>query len=248
MGAGAVSDSKMSEDRCPNNIVAFIDVLGWQYVWENGTPAKQGKLIDLIYTFARETSGSPESKCKITTFSDNIVISHEVFDEDKFSALENVISEVLKLYTYACDKEVILRGGIMEGSLYHRPPFVAGKGLHEAVKLEKEAKYPRTVIDKELIAELAVLKLSTLPLKQDETDQSYFVDYLQYMKAYQTDTPYLQKGERSAQYISDIISKNIQAGICKDKWEWLAAYFNATLDAFTKKGISISCDKISYQL
>lgn len=179
-------------------ITAFVDILGFKSKIDDSLASKTAarklhtalKRILQIKLDNEDLSSVLEMKShgvEITTFSDSAVISYPADDIDGlFFLLLDLVHLQLELASY----DVLLRGGITIGDLYHDGNIVYGPAMNEAYLLEsKKAKYPRVIADVHNINEFIkeqvklgkadhydvkdILKL----LKQDR-DGKYFVDML----------------------------------------------------------------------
>lgn len=76
---------------------------------------------------------------------------------------------------------ILLRGSIVEGSLYINDDFVYGSGLIKAYELENsEAIYPRIVIDDALKGISYISASSHTVFKEEIWDNHYFINFLNY--------------------------------------------------------------------
>lgn len=179
-------------------IVAFIDILGFKTKIDDSllseTTARKLhtalKRILRIKLDNEDLSSVLEMKShgvEITTFSDSAVISYPADDIDGlFFLLLDLVH--LQLELASCD--VLLRGGITIGDLYHDGSIVYGPAMNEAYLLEsKKAVYPRVIADvyniNDFIKEQVKLGKAdhydvkdTLNLLKRDRDGKYFVDML----------------------------------------------------------------------
>jgi hypothetical protein len=161
--------------------VAFIDLLGFSAMVEadcNG-PTNNiryfPKLFDIHKTITTLTGMIPGSS--LTQFSDCIVIAVP-FGLQPFSEALGLIAR----YQFLLLQEGILcRGGISYGKHFQEHTFLFSEGLIRAYRIESEqAKYPRIVIDKDVI-ELVIQKEPQIyDLMIEESDGAIFLDYLRF--------------------------------------------------------------------
>lgn len=88
----------------------------------------------------------------ITSLSDSIIIS---IRKEYLILLPYIIRLATNLQLFLLTRALPLRGGITSGKIFHKrnDPITMGKGLVEAAKLEKEAKFARVLIDDNLLTE-----------------------------------------------------------------------------------------------
>ncbi|BAM06331.1 hypothetical protein LFE_0615 [Leptospirillum ferrooxidans C2-3] len=95
-----------------------------------------------------QQNDSDETSKKVSQFSDSITVSYNL-DED--SAVYHLLFDTYMLQIELLRWGIIVRGAIATGKLYHDDKLVFGPALIKAVELEKDAKYPRVILDKKII-------------------------------------------------------------------------------------------------
>lgn len=130
-------------------IVAFLDVLGFRQVVMDETRCEQiGSLLKLPYSLRM---GDWPKLMKLTgmmmtSISDSLVLSIKAGDKNAMNKMIRTVS-VLHI-CFLKDYDLLLRGGIAVGKLYHDDQIVYGPALVKAYELEqKRAIYPRVLID-----------------------------------------------------------------------------------------------------
>lgn len=138
--------------------IAYFDVLGYKEFF-----AEQNSNIELLLIAIKEIVSQVKEAdqtaralplCKdlnlqLKFFSDNFLLALEV----STSPLEGI--RLIMFLTIIADVQrmclqkfgLLVRGGVIRGSLFMTEDFVFGKGLVEVVSLEEHADYPRIVID-----------------------------------------------------------------------------------------------------
>ena len=142
--------------------VAFIDILGWE------NACCDARRYSEVFAVAKTLSELPKNfsqklKCnlnqtkgavpdpshqetEVVTFSDSLVIS---------TTVDGGYSLLFKFVTFICldllTQGFPTRGGVTVGELYHKENIVFGPALNCAVRLEKEAIYPRLLCSHELV-------------------------------------------------------------------------------------------------
>lgn len=202
--------------------VGFLDLLGFRKEIENIDLdcRKLEGTADLLKIFHEEACKTPQRKQysvyqnRLSAFSDNVVISGDV-------------GFVLRLARWVTLKSIkagfLVRGGVVNGLLYHSESIVVGSGLVEAYNQEQRyAKYARTVIHRNIVTGGLKRELSDL-LKKDR-DGAYFLDVLSSLGLQQEDhINLLEEVRKSLLIISRKIDRNDESF---QKLAWFVSYFN----------------------
>jgi hypothetical protein len=133
--------------RYQNNIVAFIDVLGFSNIVYSATTQKLQEYFNhILIDFKQDVE---QHHFKYLLISDSVVITAK----NNIANLEVMIKSVAKLQAKLLTKKILIRGGISQGNLYVNKSLniIVGDGLINAYKLESKAKYPRVIIDRSFI-------------------------------------------------------------------------------------------------
>lgn len=193
-----------------------------------------------------------ETQRRVTQFSDSVVISYPCHDLG-VGGLSSVIFDVQRLHLKMAAYGILLRGGITRGLLCHGTDYVFGPAMNEAVSLEKEAKYPRVVIDPKALRELESFptirrygesfpdgEIQSMIALDD--DGRYFVDYFHAHPEHQfmgyevqeswPDIAQQYLGLRNA--VSEFLSVDDDKLLPKQKW--LVARYNQMAHGFDKGG------------
>ena len=140
-----------------NHLIAYLDILGATDMICKDNDFSFLNHLNMFMEDAIEESGGgifpKEEDIFVKIFSDNIVLAIELKENDErrddkiatlFNTVANIYNEIFR-YGY------LMRGAIVEGEFFHNNIIVYGKGHVQAVKLEeKEAIYPRILVQKEL--------------------------------------------------------------------------------------------------
>lgn len=147
-----------------NSYCAFIDILGFSEFIKN-TPTPQA-IIDALNkvksvagyehpmhaprpALAIKSISGSELKMNVSYFSDSIALS---VPENEPWALTLILSWGLYITTeLLTNHNLLVRGGIAKGRLYHKDNIVFGPALVRAHQLEVNANYPRIILDKGII-------------------------------------------------------------------------------------------------
>ena len=140
-----------------NHIVAYLDILGATNKICNDNDFSFLNYLNMFMEDAIEESGGGifphKEKIFIKIFSDNILLAIELKenDEQRDSKIATLFNTVANIYNEILRYGYLMRGAIVEGEFFHNDNIVYGKALVKAVKLEeKEAIYPRILVQKEL--------------------------------------------------------------------------------------------------
>lgn len=170
---GAPQDKVADYHRNPpyeRRVVIFYDVLGWRnHIALAGDDEQQiGHLRRLILQHTRTMALRASLDIRVSTFSDNVVISQPA-DPVKTPRL---IQQMALFQLGSAMVGFLLRGGITIGSIVHDEEAVFGPGLNRAYELESRiANYPRFVLDGDVFNEFG--NLGDLPVLEDGI---YFLD------------------------------------------------------------------------
>ncbi|MEZ5031888.1 MAG: hypothetical protein R2787_10850 [Saprospiraceae bacterium] len=236
-------------------VCLFLDILGFsehvnKSVGKNGDDIQEKiheiySSISQIGNNIRPFSYSNETRI-ITQFSDSIVVSFEISDDDAFiKLLDDLNIIVLNLI----NKEYLVRGGISLGKLVHTNNIVFGPAINSAYELESNiAIYPRIIFDKELIEELThpgnrLLKT----LANNEFESSYYWKedfdgkyYLNYLKGGQLIMDPVDYHDIFLPKIRKYIMRNLNNRVSqkvRTKYGWLKSKFNEVILDLEKEGL-----------
>lgn len=154
-----------------NRIICFFDIMGWKNHIENAgiDPKKIGKLAFLpkILTSTLVKNLSQTEPGKLTSFSDCNIVSIDYHPE----YLPQILYGLSRIFIGAALNGFFLRAGVTIGDIHHTKDLVFGPGLNRAYELEGKGKYPRIILDPE------ILDLRDLELNFDqEDDDILFLD------------------------------------------------------------------------
>ncbi len=139
---------------------AFLDILGFKEL-VNSKSKDSIKKIELYFSLVEETKNylqaiNEKRDIGVMAISDSIILSCEIPPslDDKVEKLRHFLIAINLIQAKLCEHDVWLRGGISFGdvSFNATESFIVGPGYVRAYSLEKTAKFPRIVIDVELVA------------------------------------------------------------------------------------------------
>ena len=136
-------NKKLKEEFC-----VFFDVLGTKSKFLTSNFEEEEKLVKKYENFIKDIkeilrdNGFEEDKIKL--FSDNIFIN---FPNTTLKEMYDVFRCLAYIQIMAIEKYNFLwRGGVEYSTIYNEKELVIGKGLVEAVELEKDANYPIIIL------------------------------------------------------------------------------------------------------
>lgn len=145
--------------------IAYMDILGYSaYIAENPDKANEylQTIANAIEKVKRNVAGlslvgkngfnaDVDIKCK--TFSDNILLCMEATESpDEIRRIIVFLISVASIQRgLVIEHNLLMRGGITIGELFINNDFVFGKGLIDAVCLEKKAENPCIIVSHELL-------------------------------------------------------------------------------------------------
>lgn len=133
-------------------LVLFIDFLGFKETVEQTVrdPDALRRLIKALREIRKIDDDGASGDHIVTQFSDSIVVSYRVTERSGvFWLLNSIALAVIELTNFG----YLLRGAVTVGDLYHTSDHVVGPAMVRAYQMEsKEAKYPRVIVDPEVIS------------------------------------------------------------------------------------------------
>lgn len=149
-----------------NRLVAFVDIMGFRELLKNADNSTSllQKYYDTLYKHLGEKSEAfakyhPEHQFDKLVVSDAIVLSVvlEGTNEEKTSTISNFMRSIgLLQYVLAFECDVWTRGAITAGKLFidGSNNLLVGPAFVKAFELEKDANYPRLIVDASVWSEL----------------------------------------------------------------------------------------------
>jgi len=249
--------NEITEKEC---IVAFIDILGFSEIMNSKDVEFRLKVINLLENISQIYSSSYEVNIQdfgggriishlpeVSTFSDNIVISIPIifeastlgFNNDLSSFITAVFCKIVSIIWEGLHLGIIFRGAITKGRLYHNKNIVAGSSLVHAVEMEKNTKYPRIEIDRDVINSIddngkKIIDELTYDAVIKKVNDKFYLNSFAWHNGVWRDYFYLRGEKQSTEKIKISIEKiklNIDKqikllnGNPKEKWVWLKREF-----------------------
>lgn len=139
------------KENLAQKFVAFIDVLGFSNLVNRGNVANLESYFEKI---TEELKKIKDDKGKIDylLISDSIIL----ITPDSLTGLKDMIHAVRRIQSALLWRKILLRGAVSFGEVYFSEErnIIVGKGYIKAYLLEKEAKFPRVMIDPEIIRKI----------------------------------------------------------------------------------------------
>jgi hypothetical protein len=229
------------EDR----IILFIDFLAFKEIvgGTEGDPAALGRLVAAMDALAEIGDDQSTGSQRVSQFSDSIVVSYRV---DETSGVFWLLNEMAWAIIDLASRGYLLRGAVTFGPLYHSERHVVGPAMVKAHLMEtKLAKYPRVIIDPELLKlarrhrseqhspneEAAYVR----HFMQEDADGQFYFDYVSWKSVVEhagaDDDAY---GPYLAQ-LSRLIAKGLRHKDARvlEKYVWLHERYLASLEHFS---------------
>lgn len=200
-------------------IVSFIDILGFSSIVEHDARSLSPSNFERINEGLEDVRrGAKESNIEVVLFSDSIILSSEL-DNQSFVS---ILTKSIEIQQRLLGKYIPTRGGIAFGKHYQDTKSLYSEALIKAYNLETSiAKFPRVVIDKNLINWFLYDQDTTQEQKQllsqitcIDRDSETFLDYI-------TE----ESLEDSLGLLNKANTKKISTGIL-EKYQWLSSYHN----------------------
>ena len=168
-----------------NYLVLYIDILGYQQMLMD-KDISNGTIVNALKEMERYTYGSGElsfeEKVKIYMFSDNIAVCVKATSKETRTTglfLLSLMAARLQMFC-AIEYGIFIRGSIVQGKLYAESRILFGDAIVKAVEMEKEAKFPRIIIESKLFADAidgykAICKDIFFPVHDDVTYKNLFL-------------------------------------------------------------------------
>lgn len=220
-------------------IIAFVDILGFKEKIAKSNITRMEaesihRALNRIYKVKKDNEGSGFMNLKsqgveVTTFSDSAVISYPA-EKDNLLFL---ILDLIHLQLDLTMDDVLIRGGLTIGDLYHDGNIVYGPAMNMAYKLESQvAIYPRIIVDKAAIEQYyAYVNGDEYDLNDIESLLRRDRDGLFYVDMLNQDQEMNDAGTEYYEWLS-VLRNIIITGLShkdiavKVKYQWLQEYFN----------------------
>jgi hypothetical protein len=204
------------------SLVAYVDTLGSRNAMAVLTNAGLHEQLALFDETKRMLRAADVPKI-VVSFSDNLAIASPLGDMKTVGQLGILINAVARYQCQMLRQSKFTRGGLAAGPLHARDDVIIGPALVSAVDLEEElAIFPRVIVD-ETTLELVqgIWRDSSFSSLAVDGDGRVFIDYLRGELSYADAIPDIRNVITSA-----LNSEVARSGRIREKYVWLAQYFN----------------------
>lgn len=238
--------SRMTTFRTQRQICAFIDVLGGAMLFQNKKPSRARDFFRCLEEFEQRMNGwsrhfpsRRQSTALVKTFSDNIFVAFPFGSSSQLGdcALVNLFLDELKhqIHELTIYAGFPIRGAVSVGGLMFTEKFLYGPALVEAVKLEKDAIFPRIVLSPSVLKYIEPESpAEALTIK--DADGNSFIHYLGGLNG--------NRGtlEAHRDFVKKGLADNARKVRERQKYEWLARYHNYSAKRAGHPELEVSVD------
>lgn len=241
--------------------IAFIDILGFKSKVQDSVSNVNEFLhikgmLEYIQQLKIKHDNDPYSLKNIgvefSMFSDSIVISYPAFG--KGNAF-NILIDLAHICLDILAQGYVFRGGITIGYVFHKNSVCFGPAMNRAVDMEKRARYPRIIIDPNVLSNglrypgvantfsdekefLNVLVKRDRESYMEENDlYEYILDYLSLHDEFDDFSHYITLISNTRKLIITEYNNSIfvddlgKRKKIQEKYIWFANYYNDTIKA-----------------
>jgi hypothetical protein len=227
----------MPEDarlRYEERVVAFLDILGFRkkVLQDKASAEVVIRDIDTAISHVIEMMGleGPKST-SIRGFSDCFSISCAPDD------LSLLIRELSYLQLFLCTSGIFVRGSVSAGYHFENDHIIFSEALIKAYDLQAHDKYPRIMIDAEIVQRMTD---ETCPHYGDRLveyvilapDERYCLDYLHVLTLEGYDAFLDELLEQHKLAIVEAVKRNVNDSGVIEKYKWVANYHNTKFSEF----------------
>jgi hypothetical protein len=218
----------------------FLDLLGFRSLIQG---RREKDILDSFKTLSKFAAQYEDFDIDFqsTAFSDCVVCSTKIFARNNFMPAAVLSKYAGQLALELLSKEILVRGAITVGKLYHRGSVVFGPAMVEAYELESVfAQYPRIVVSEKVFGKinmsLAVTQgaewwMGHMPFRQDfdgmkhlDVFGPFFIN--QRPQILRTKKPTIENLGAPTRRLVTKICRRRQADLrISAKYEWLKSYF-----------------------
>lgn len=137
----------MDKTTYKEKIILFLDISEFKNLVEKSDPNEIKEILELIYKFL-EKPNLPNYK--ISHFSDSIILSFELPKDENIAGFLSILKSLIIALLQT--KNILVRGGMCKGNIYHTDKMVFGPGVNKAYKMGSQINIsPRIVVDKDIV-------------------------------------------------------------------------------------------------
>ncbi len=214
----SINDEIKYEEKC----VAFLDILGFrELIYKNHDESI--KIIATINETFRHALDilhkySPSDMFSTKLFSDCICLSCDLHN------MQYLLYELSFLQYHFSINKMFLRGALTIGPHYENENIIFSAGLIKAYELEKEAVYPRIIVDSVIVDRMSG-ELDRDYLMQ-APDGFNFIDYLYIVTEHEYAVEPELELEAHKTSILEQINTHLKNPKVLEKYKWLSDYHN----------------------
>ena len=182
-----------------------------------------------VLRLLRETlCHAPAISMQFTYFSDCIPISAE----RSASSLWQILCSINILTCNLLQFDVLARGGLAVGGAFHTEEFVFGTSVNRSTELEKQTRWPLTLLSSEVLENATTYGQMFLDLLSTDALGRHFVHYLSSYASYRKQPVWPGKvvmepaGDRVIYFVCRRLGRD--QGTILEKAQWFQAYWNQT--------------------
>lgn len=218
-----------------NSVVAFIDILGFRKMVDNSVDNAERfdnifRALEVMkYRKKRNRGTEHKEGMMVSIFSDSIVVSNR--GGPIIADLEELLEDVMFIQNDLLRYNIVCRGGISVGPLYHSKSKVFGPALNKAYDLErKRACYPRVVLEEDIFRQCEkidkltyddkkIKQVSCKYLRTGKDEKNKNLLYVDYLHKYVNIC-----NENVEEYIKKCKRENKDNYDVYQKYEWMLNY------------------------
>ena len=227
-----------------DSFVAFLDLLGFSEAVESiATQEDFDRISWLLFAIKKEAESYSGAEgiladLSATAVSDSIIVS--VPFNGPAAAMKFVAMLHYLQYNLLVGFQAPLRGFVTRGPLYHHDGILFGAGFMAAYRGESTAKFPRVVVDPQIIeharsvieaVESLEAKVSIFDYLDEDSDGCFFIDYLKPVGAVANNPEIDSAAEhrRIRNFTALCLRQFADNRRILPKYEWLQAYCDRRL-------------------
>jgi len=242
---------KMSDifKKYEKRVVCFLDILGFKNIVKYKSINDIKSIFDDINNFStniiKDAAILKNDDIQITHFSDSVVISYNVTSQDQ---LAFIIMNLQSMFIHLLQKEILLRGAITLGELFHSNDKLFGPALVEAYELESTISiYPRVIISRDVLwyenfsADREISSQQSIKISVcSDMDGWHYVDYVHVPQKFDSFIDYMGYISKSLDLISAHLDKDMKIKI---KYAWLNKKVDQVLVYLNKNNLAVKDKK-----
>jgi hypothetical protein len=213
----------------------FLDLLGFKALVENAEAngETRERLTESLDRMRETLCNDAAIDMRFTYCSDCIIVTAERSQR----GLWELLTSVRTLTCNLLQNDVLVRGGMTLGGVFHSHQFVYGTAVNRAISIEKNsvqgAKGPFVLLSPEVYEDAKAYGQPFLDWLEEDAPGRYFIHYLRAYAEYHDTTPFPGKQvlDDDAGRIVHFISRRLMedTGRVLEKAQWLQSYWNRTV-------------------